>query len=63
MKPNTTIIGAGIVGMSTADFMQKAGHDVTVSTASPPQRWRHRLPTRARSAPAIPRPGPRPESR
>jgi D-amino-acid dehydrogenase len=30
MKPNTTIIGAGIVGMSTAAFLQKAGHDVTV---------------------------------
>lgn len=30
MKPNTTIIGAGIVGMSAAAFLQKAGHDVTV---------------------------------
>ncbi len=30
MKPNTTIIGAGIVGVSTAAFLQKAGHDVTV---------------------------------
>jgi D-amino-acid dehydrogenase len=30
MKPNTTVIGAGIVGMSTAAFLQKAGHTVTV---------------------------------
>ncbi len=30
MKPHTTIIGAGIVGMSTAAFLQKTGHDVTV---------------------------------
>jgi len=30
MTPNTTIIGAGIVGMSTAAFLQKQGHQVTV---------------------------------
>lgn len=30
MKPTTTIIGAGIVGMSTAAFLQRAGHEVTV---------------------------------
>ncbi|MBL8791442.1 MAG: FAD-binding oxidoreductase [Rhizobiales bacterium] len=30
MKPTTTIIGAGIVGMSTAAFLQRAGHDVTI---------------------------------
>ncbi len=30
MKPNTTIIGAGIIGMSAAAFLQRAGHDVTV---------------------------------
>ncbi|MFT3672651.1 NAD(P)/FAD-dependent oxidoreductase [Aestuariivirga sp.] len=30
MTPNTTIIGAGIVGTSTAAFLQKQGHQVTV---------------------------------
>jgi D-amino-acid dehydrogenase len=30
MKPKVTVIGAGIIGMSTAAFLQRAGHDVTV---------------------------------
>ncbi len=30
MTPHTTIIGAGIIGMSTAAFLQRAGHQVTV---------------------------------
>jgi D-amino-acid dehydrogenase len=29
-RPHITIIGAGIIGMSTAAFLQKAGHKVTV---------------------------------
>ncbi len=29
-KPSATIIGAGIVGMSAAAFLQREGHDVTV---------------------------------
>jgi D-amino-acid dehydrogenase len=30
MKPQTTVIGAGIIGVSSAAFLQRAGHDVTV---------------------------------
>ncbi|NMD08978.1 MAG: FAD-dependent oxidoreductase [Phyllobacteriaceae bacterium] len=30
MTPHTTIIGAGIIGMATASFLQRAGHQVTV---------------------------------
>lgn len=30
MTPHTTIIGAGIIGMSAAAFLQRAGHQVTV---------------------------------
>lgn len=34
--PHSTIIGAGIVGMSTAAFLQRAGHRVTVIDRVPP---------------------------
>ncbi|MFO1034523.1 MAG: FAD-binding oxidoreductase [Hyphomicrobiales bacterium] len=35
-KPRTTVIGAGIAGISAADFLQRAGHDVTVIDRLPP---------------------------
>ena len=35
-KPHATVIGAGIVGMSAAAFLQRAGHDVTVIDRVPP---------------------------
>ena len=35
-KPHATVIGAGIIGMSAAAFLQRAGHDVTVIDRVPP---------------------------
>ncbi|MCB1379688.1 MAG: FAD-binding oxidoreductase [Alphaproteobacteria bacterium] len=35
-KPHATIVGAGIVGMSTAAFLQRDGYDVTVIDRVPP---------------------------
>jgi len=35
-KPHATIVGAGIVGMSTAAFLQRQGHAVTVIDRVPP---------------------------
>ena len=34
-----TIIGAGIVGMSTASYLRRRGHEVTVVTAHPPAEY------------------------
>lgn len=35
-KPHATVIGAGIIGMSAAAFLQRSGHDVTVIDRVPP---------------------------
>jgi D-amino-acid dehydrogenase len=34
-----TVIGAGIVGMATASYLRRDGHDVTVVTADPPGEY------------------------
>jgi glycine/D-amino acid oxidase-like deaminating enzyme len=57
------VLGAGIIGVTSAYQLAKAGHEVTVSTASPARRWKPALPMPARSPSAIARPGPRPASR
>lgn len=35
-RPHATVVGAGIVGVSAAAFLQRAGHDVTVIDRLPP---------------------------
>ncbi len=35
-QPHITVIGAGIIGMATAAFLQRAGHQVTVVDRLPP---------------------------
>src|SRR5437870_306840 len=35
-KPQTTILGAGMVGLSTAVYLQPSGHQVTVLDPMPP---------------------------
>ena len=35
-KPATTVLGAGVVGLSTALYLQRSGHDVTVIDPLPP---------------------------
>ena len=39
MKKNVTVIGAGIVGMATASYLRRDGHDVTVVTLHPPGEY------------------------
>jgi len=39
MKKKITIIGAGIVGMATACYLRRDGHDVTVVTMHPPGEY------------------------
>ena len=39
MKKNVTIIGAGIVGIATASYLRRDGHDVTVVTLHPPGEY------------------------
>jgi len=34
-----TVIGAGILGMSTAAYLRRDGHDVTVVTQHPPGEY------------------------
>src|SRR3972149_2024505 len=34
-----TVIGAGIVGMATASYLRRDGHDVTVVTQHPPGEY------------------------
>jgi D-amino-acid dehydrogenase len=36
---NVTVIGAGILGMSTASYLRRDGHDVTVLTMHPPGEY------------------------
>lgn len=39
MKKKITVIGAGIVGMATASYLRRDGHDVTVVTMHPPGEY------------------------
>jgi len=39
MKKKVTVIGAGIVGMATACYLRRDGHDVTVVTMHPPGEY------------------------
>src|SRR5258706_16363934 len=39
MAKNITIIGAGIVGMATASYLLRDGHNVTVVDMSPPGEY------------------------
>jgi glutamyl-tRNA reductase len=51
------VLGAGVIGVTSAWYLAKAGHEVTVIDRQPARRWKPLSPMRARSAPAIPRPG------
>jgi D-amino-acid dehydrogenase len=39
VKRNVTVIGAGIVGMATASYLRRDGHEVTVVTEHPPGEY------------------------
>src|SRR5688572_447205 len=39
MKKKVTVIGAGIVGMATASYLRRDGHDVTVVTMHAPGEY------------------------
>jgi glycine/D-amino acid oxidase-like deaminating enzyme len=39
VRPNITVIGAGIVGIATASYLRRDGHDVTVVDMRPPGEY------------------------
>ena len=52
------VLGSGVIGVTTAYYLARAGHEVTVVDRQAEPRQETSSPTPARSRPAIPRPGP-----
>ncbi len=55
------VLGAGVIGVTSAYFLAKAGHEVTVLDRRQDRRWKRAMPMPAKCRRAIPRPGQRQE--
>lgn len=54
---NVTILGAGVVGVTSAWYLAKAGHKVTVIDRQPAAALETSFANAGEVSPAIPRPG------
>lgn len=60
---NVTILGAGVVGVTSAWYLAKAGHKVMVIDRQPAAALETSFANAGEVSPAIPRHGPRPAFR
>lgn len=57
------VLGAGVIGVTTAHYLAKAGHEVTVIDRQSGPALETSFANAGEISPAIPRPGPHPASR